>query len=190
MTRPAKHPLRSNRRRRRRRTQGLEQRGPPDCDDDDRPAPSAQRPAPSEDREEAGHWELIKGSGNQSAIGTWLEGQVRFVMLVHLPGTQRPVRHGVTDAFTQLPESLRGTLTWDKGKEMAGNQQIVSASGLNVYFCDAHSPWQRGSNENMNDIVRQYFPKGTDLRAYTAEDVAIVADEIRACPANVWGGAR
>jgi IS30 family transposase len=181
LTRPAKHSLRSHRRRRRRRTQGLQRRGRLTA-----MTTIDQRPPHIQDREEAGHWEgdLIMGSGNQSAIGTLLERQARFVMLVHLPGEHSAdaVRDGVTEAFTQLPASLRATLTWDQGKEMAGHQQIASATGMGVYFCDAHSPWQRGSNENMNGLLRQYFPKGTDLRAYTAEDLAIVADEINHRP--------
>jgi transposase, IS30 family len=181
LTRPAKHSLRSHRRRRRRRAQGLERRGRLT-----QMTMIDQRPSHVEDREEAGHWEgdLIMGSGNQSAIGTLVERQARFVMLVHLPGEHGAdaVREGVTDAFADLPASLRGSLTWDQGREMAQHQQIASATGMGVYFCDAHSPWQRGSNENMNGLLRQYFPKGTDLRAYTAADLAIVADEINHRP--------
>jgi len=105
-------------------------------------------------------------------------------MLVHLPGEHSAdaVRAGVTEAFAQLPASLRGTLTWDQGKEMAQHQQIASATGMGVYFCDAHSPWQRGSNENMNGLLRQYFPKHTDLRSYAADDLVIVAREINDRP--------
>jgi IS30 family transposase len=134
-----------------------------------------QRPAHIEDRAEAGHWEgdLIMGTGNLSAIGTLVERQAHDVLLVRIEGehTADAVRDGVIAAFATLPVSLRGTLTWDQGKEMAHHQQIASATGMGVYFCEAHSPWQRGSNENMNGLLRQYFPKGTDLRAHTAGDL-------------------
>jgi len=143
LTRLAKHSLRSHRRRRRRLTQGLERRRRLT-----QMTMIDQRPSHVEDGEEAGHWEgdLIMGSGNQSAIGTLVERQARFVMLVHLPGEHSAVavREGVTDAFAHLPASLRGSLTWDQGREMAQHQQIASATGMGVYLCDAHSPWQRG----------------------------------------------
>ncbi len=181
LTRPAKYSLRSRRRRRRRRTHGLHRRG--------RLTGMTmidQRPASVADRLEAGHWEgdLIMGRGNQSAIGTLVERQARYVMLIHVPGehTAEIVGDGVTAALTQLPLSLRATLTWDQGKEMAQHQQIAAATGTSVYFCDAHSPWQRGSNENMNGLLRQYFPKGTDLRGHSAADLAAVADEINSRP--------
>ena len=181
LTRPAKHSLRSHRRRRRRRTHGLQRRGRLT-----NMTMIDQRPASVADRVEAGHWEgdLIMGRGNQSAIATLVERQARFVMLVHVPGehTAEVVGDGVTGALTQLPASLRATLTWDQGKEMAQHQQIAAATGTSVYFCDAHSPWQRGSNENMNGLLRQYFPKGTDLRCHSAADLAAVADEINRRP--------
>jgi transposase, IS30 family len=181
LTRPAKYSLRSRHRRRRRRTHGLLRRG--------RLTEMTmidQRPAAVADRVEAGHWEgdLIMGRGNQSAIGTLVERQARFVMLVHLPSehTADAVRDGVTAAFERLPASLRATLTWDQGREMARHQQIAKATGMRVYFCDAHSPWQRGSNENMNGLLRQYFRKGTDLRCHSPADLAAVADEINRRP--------
>ena len=181
LTRPAKSSLRSRRRRRRLRTQGLRRRGRlPQM------TMIAQRPSHVEGRQQAGHWEgdLIMGTGNRSAIGTLVERRARFVMLVHLPGEHGAdaVRDGVNQAFAALPTALRGTLTWDQGKEMAQHQQIASATGMDVYFCDAHSPWQRGSNENMNGLLRQYFPKGTDLRAYSATDLQAAADEINQRP--------
>ena len=181
LTRQAKHSLRSHRRRRRRRTYGLQRSGRlTDM------TMIAQRPAAVEDRAEAGHWEgdLIMGRGNKSAIGTLVERQARFLMLVHVPGehTAEAVRDGVTAALGRLPPHLRSTLTWDQGKEMAQHRQIADATGTRVYFCDAHSPWQRGSNENMNGLLRQYFPKGSDLRCHTANDLAAVADEINRRP--------
>lgn len=181
LTRPAKHSLRSRRRRRRRRTYGLQRRG--------RLTGMTmidQRPATVADRAEAGHWEgdLIMGRGNRSAIGTLVERQARFVMLVHVPGehTAEAVCDGVTAALAQLPPQLRTTLTWDQGREMAQHHQIAEATGTSVYFCEAHSPWQRGSNENMNGLLRQYFPKGTDLRCHTPDDLAAVANEINRRP--------
>jgi len=181
LTRPAKHALRTRRRRRRPRTQGLARRG--------RLAGMTmidQRPAHIADRTEAGHWEgdLIMGAANQSAIGTLLERRARYLMLVHVPGayTADVVRHGVSAAFAALPAALRGTLTGDQGKEMAEHQQLATQTGLGVYFCDAHSPWQRGSNENMNGLLRQYFPKGTDLRTHTVADLAVAAREINHRP--------
>jgi len=180
LTRPAKVSLRSRRRRRRRRTQGLQRGRLPQM------RMIGQRPAHVEDRRQAGHWEgdLIMGTGNRSAIGTLVERQARFVMLVHLPGehSAEAVREGVNRAFAALPTALRGTLTWDQGVEMAQHQQIASATGMDVFFCDAHSPWQRGSNENMNGLLRQYFPKGTDLRVHNASDLQATADEINQRP--------
>jgi IS30 family transposase len=113
-------------------------------------------------------------------------------MLVHLPGEHGAdaARDGVNQAFAALPTALRGMLTWDQGKEMAQHQQIAAATGMDVYFCDAHSPWQRGSNENMNGSLRQYFPKGTDLRAYSATDLQAAADEIGQRPRKTLGWAR
>jgi IS30 family transposase len=161
----------------------------------------SERPAEAEDRAVPGHWEgdLILGA-DRTAIGTLVERTTRFTMLLHLPpmpghGGAR-VKHGpplagrgaeaVRDAITvqikTLPEQLRRSLTWDQGAEMAEHAQVKIDTGLQVYFCDPQSPWQKGSNENTNGLLRQYFPKGTDLARHTAEDLAAVAATLNSRP--------
>ncbi len=148
LTRPAKTALRTGRRRRRRRVQGRERRG--------RLVGMTmidQRPAEVANRVQAGHWEgdSIMGSGNTSSIGTLVERRTRFIMLLHVPTGTRPaeaIRDAITTQMSTLPTSLRRTLTWDQGKEMAHHAATAQATGMGVYFCHAHSPWQRGSNEN------------------------------------------
>ena len=140
------------------------------------------------------------GAGNRSAIGTLVERRTRYLVLIHVP-TGRPtaeaMRAGIVDALGQLPSWLRRTLTWDQGKELAMHQRITDQTGTRVFFCDAHSPWQRGSNENMNGLLRDYFPKATDLRHVTPEQLAQVAEEVNnrprktlgwACPADLLAG--
>src|SRR5215218_8964144 len=155
----------------------------------------SQRPAEAADRAIPGHWEgdLVIGTG-RSAIGTVVERTTRFTMLVHLPrkdgwGAQPPVKNGpalggygaeaMRDAlaarFATMPDQLRRSLTWDRGKELAQHAQLKIDTGLEVYFADPHSPWQRGTNENTNGLLRQYFPKGTDLSRWTAGDLEAVA---------------
>lgn len=146
----------------------------------------SKRPAEVKDRAVPGHWEgdLIVGPGSASAIMTLVERSTRYVLLGHLPGghTAEEVRDVLTTLIGTLPEHLRGSLTWDQGCEMAAHKQFSVATGVPVYFCDPHSPWQRGTNENTNGLLRQYFPKSTDLRPYGPEDLEHVAQELNARP--------
>ena len=152
----------------------------------------SERPAEVEDRAVPGHWEgdLILGRNNTSAIGTLVERATRYVLLLHLPARTDGVRaHGaeaVAEAMiakmAELPEQLLRTLTWDRGTEMANHAQIAAATGLDIYFCDPHSPWQRGSNENTNGLLRQYFPKGTDLSLWGPGYLDTVAAELNNRP--------
>ncbi|HEX6922123.1 MAG TPA: IS30 family transposase [Actinomycetes bacterium] len=151
----------------------------------------SERPAEAADRAVPGHWEgdLILGARNASAIGTLVERQTRFVMLLHLPAGYgaEAVRDAITTTITTLPAQLRRSLTWDQGIEMARHLEITIRAGLPVYFCDPASPWQRGSNENTNGLLRQYYPKGTDLTAHTAADLATVAAELNGRPRKTLG---
>jgi len=165
----------------------------------------SERPAEAEDRAVPGHWEgdLILGLGS-SAIGTLVERTTRFTMLLHLPPMAgrgprvkngpalaghgaEAVRDAIAAAITTLPEQLRRSLTWDQGTEMAQHAQLRIQTGLPVYFCDPHSPWQRGTNENTNGLLRQYFPKGTDLARHSPEDLAAVAAALNSRPRKTLG---
>lgn len=151
----------------------------------------SERDAEAEDRAVPGHWEgdLILGKNNASAIGTLVERTTRFTMLLHLPGdhTATTVRDAVVAKISTLPEQLRRSLAWDQGSEMAHHQQITIDTGIEVFFCDPASPWQRGTNENTNGLLRQYFPKGTDLSVFTPEDLQAVEDEFNDRPRAVLG---
>ena len=133
-----------------------------------------------------GHWEgdLIVGKNNASAIGTLVERVTGYTLLLHLPdghGAEQ-VTAAITEAMTALPAKLRKSLTWDQGKELSGHKQVAEVTGLQVYFCDPHSPWQRATNENTNGLLRQYFPKGTDLSVHSKEDLAWVQDQFNDRP--------
>jgi transposase, IS30 family len=147
-----------------------------------------ERPFPPEDRGEAGHWEgdLIIGKDQQSAIGTLVERQTRLVRLLHLPQRDGDTLHDALNArLGELPSALRRSITWDQGTEMARHLTITATLGAPVYFCDSRSPWQRGSNENTNGLLRDYFPKGTDLRVHAAEHLLAVENELNNRPRRV-----
>src|SRR6266511_2085124 len=167
----------------------------------------SERPAQADDRAVPGHWEgdLILGL-ESSAIGTLVERSTRFTMLLHLPrmgghGDQprekngpaltghgaEAVRDAITATITTLPEQLRRSLSWDQGAEMAQHAQLRIDTGLQVYFCDPQSPWQRGTNENTNGLLRQYFPRGTDLSRHSADDLDAVAATLNSRPRKTLG---
>ncbi|MFW5471669.1 IS30 family transposase, partial [Knoellia sp. CPCC 206435] len=154
----------------------------------------SERPPEVADRAVPGHWEgdLIMGStASNSAIGTLVERATGFVMLLHLPQGYHAlaVQEAMCTAMAQLPDTLRRTLTWDQGREMANHVAIADATGLDIYFCDPHSPWQRGSNENTNGLLRQYFPKGSDLSFHGPGILANVANELNRRPRKRHGWA-
>jgi IS30 family transposase len=146
----------------------------------------SERPAEVADRAVPGHWEgdLIIGQNQASQIGTLVERSTGFVQLLHLPARRDPqtVAEAMIASITTLPEALRRSLTWDQGTEMHHHRRISLAADIDIYFCDPHSPWQRGSNENTNGLLRQYFPKGTDLSLHSAEHLAAVAAELNERP--------
>jgi transposase, IS30 family len=146
----------------------------------------SERPPEVEDRAVPGHWEgdLIVGKNSGSAIGTLVERTTGFVMLLYLPDNHGAdaVQEAMVNAMTQLPAVLKKTLTWDQGSEMSNHVQIAAATDLDIYFCDPHSPWQRGSNENTNGLLRQYFPKGSDLSVYAPDYLEHVAMKLNNRP--------
>ncbi|NYE18033.1 IS30 family transposase [Microbacterium immunditiarum] len=149
-----------------------------------------QRGFDPSDRSEAGHWEgdLIVGPHNRSAIGTLVERQTRYVKLLHLPAFNSIEMHAaLVRTLGELPPPLRRTLTWDQGTEMANHLDVTADTGTRIYFCDAASPWQRGSNENTNGLLRQYFPKSTDLSVHSPRDLARVESELNRRPRMTLG---
>ena len=151
------------------------------------------RPPEVEDRQFPGHWEgdLIKGAGNASAVGTLVERTSRLLILVKLPHPKPASAANVLQAFTDklnaIAQPMRQSLTYDQGREMALHKKLTEQTGVAVYFCDPHSPWQRGSNENTNGLVRQYLPKGTDLSVYSQEQLDAIADQINGRPRKGLG---
>ena len=146
----------------------------------------SERPAEAADRAVPGHWEgdLILGKGGSSAIGTLVERSTRFCLLLHLPGRRdaATVATAMIGAMSELPAHLWRSLTWDQGSEMGRHAQITLATGLDIYFCDPHSPWQRGSNENTNGLLRQYFPKGTVLSGHPKTHLDDIAAKLNRRP--------
>ena len=151
------------------------------------------RPPDIEERQFPGHWEgdLIKGAGNASAVGTLVERTSRLLILVKLayaqPASAASVLQGFTDKLLGIAAPMRLSMTYDQGREMAMHKELSLRTGMAVYFCDPHSPWQRGSNENTNGLVRQYLPKGTDLSGYSQEQLDAIADQINNRPRKGLG---
>ncbi len=177
--------LRQSHKTRKPRTRGNDRRGQiPDL------RPISERPQEVQDRQIPGHWEgdLVKGKGNKSAVGTLVERTSRYVILVQLDNATSPV---VTGGFVRemmpVPEHLRRTLTYDRGREMTNHKAVSASLNLDVYFADPHAPWQRGSNEHVNGILRRWLPKGIDLRPYSQADLNAIADRINNTPRKILG---
>ena len=152
--------------------------------------PIAERPKDVETRVIPGHWEgdLIKGKYNRSSVGTLVERSSRYVILVQLDNATAPVVHqGFVREMKPVPELLRRSLTYDRGKEMALHKQIAADLNLTVYFADPHAPWQRGCNENTNGLVREYLPKGTDLSVHSQAELNAIAENLNTRPRKKLG---
>jgi IS30 family transposase len=172
--------LRQARKARRPRTRGTDRRGQiPNM------TPIAARPAEVATRTVPGHWEgdLLKGARNRSAVGTLVERTTRLVILARMDGTDATsARQGFTQKLRHVPALLRKTLTYDRGKEMAEHERLAQRLALQIFFADPYSPWQRGTNENTNGLLRQYLPKGTDVSRYTQRELNAIAHRLNTRP--------
>jgi len=177
--------LRHGRSGRRPRSRGIDRRGQiPDM------VSIHLRPPEVEDRLIPGHWEgdLIKGAANRSAVGTLVERSSRLVLVASMTGsTASAAVDGFSRLFTAVPDPMKKTMTYDQGKEMSQHCILTERTGVRVYFADPHSPWQRGSNENTNGLLRQYLPKGTNLSTFSQDDLDAIAEKLNTRPRKIHG---